>query len=101
MSNAFQFGPLLLPFTLLLVFASAGSTLALGRWLSRQASAHVEQALWQLHAAQVDRPDIHFVFLNQAEDSGQVARWLGSRGDFRCAHSNTAARKRVMRNLVS
>ena len=46
MSNAIQVGPLLLPFTLLLVFASAGSTLALGKRLSREASADVEQTLW-------------------------------------------------------
>jgi thiol-disulfide isomerase/thioredoxin len=46
LSNAIQVGPLLLPFTLLLVFASAGSTLLLGKWLSKAASADVEQVLW-------------------------------------------------------
>jgi len=45
LSSAFQLGPLLLPFTLLLVFASAGSTLALGKWLSKS-SAEVDSALW-------------------------------------------------------
>lgn len=47
MSNAIQLGPLLLPFTLLLVFASAGSTLALGKWLSKDAPADVEPVLWR------------------------------------------------------
>jgi thiol-disulfide isomerase/thioredoxin len=46
LSNAIQVGPLLLPFTLLLVLAAAGSTLALGNRLSRQPSADVEQILW-------------------------------------------------------
>lgn len=45
MSTAIQLGPLLLPFTLLLVFASAGATLALGKWLSTS-SAEVDSALW-------------------------------------------------------
>lgn len=45
MSSAIQLGPLLLPFALLLVFASAGSTLALGKWLSRS-SAEVDKTLW-------------------------------------------------------
>lgn len=47
MSNALQIGPLLLPFTVLLVFASAGTTLALGRWLSKGAATDVERELWQ------------------------------------------------------
>ncbi len=34
MISAVQLGPMLLPFTLLLVFASAGSMLALGKWLA-------------------------------------------------------------------
>jgi len=46
LSNAIQLGPLLLPFTLLLVFASAGSTLALGWWMSKESSADVEKTLW-------------------------------------------------------
>lgn len=46
MSNAIQFGPLLLPFTLLLVFGSAGSTLALGKWLAKETSADVDRTLW-------------------------------------------------------
>lgn len=46
MSNAIPLGPLLLPFTLLLVLASAGSTLAVGRLLSRPAPAEVEGALF-------------------------------------------------------
>jgi len=46
LSNAIQLGPLLLPFALLLVFASAASTLALGRWLSKDASDEIERTLW-------------------------------------------------------
>ncbi len=46
LSNAIQVGPLLLPFALLLVFASAGTTIALGKRLSEQAPADVEQVLW-------------------------------------------------------
>ena len=46
MSHAIQLGPLLLPFTVLLVFASAGATLVLGRWMARDARAEVETALW-------------------------------------------------------
>jgi thiol-disulfide isomerase/thioredoxin len=45
LSSAIQLGPLLLPFALLLFFASAGSTLALGTWLSKS-SAEVDRALW-------------------------------------------------------
>ena len=45
MSSAIQVGPLLLPFTLLLMFASAGSALALGKWLSKS-SAEVDKTLW-------------------------------------------------------
>jgi len=46
LSNAIQLGPLLLPFTLLLVLVSAGSMLALGKWLSKEAAADVERTLW-------------------------------------------------------
>ncbi len=45
MSNAIQLGPLLLPYALLVVVASAGSTLALGKWLSKQAPAETDKAL--------------------------------------------------------
>lgn len=45
LSSALQLGPLLLPFTLLLVFASAGATLALGKCLSKS-SVEVDTALW-------------------------------------------------------
>lgn len=45
MSSAIQLGPLLLPFALLLVLASAGSTLALGKWLSKS-STEVDRTLW-------------------------------------------------------
>lgn len=47
MSNAIQLGPLLLPFTLVLVFVSAGSTLALGKWLSKDAPEDAESVLWR------------------------------------------------------
>lgn len=33
-----------------------------------------------LHAAQVERQDIHFVFINQGEDAARVRRWLHARG---------------------
>jgi thiol-disulfide isomerase/thioredoxin len=46
LSHAISLGPLLLPLTLVLVFASAGSTLAVGRWLARDAHAHAETVLW-------------------------------------------------------
>ena len=39
-------GPRLLPLTLLPVFASAGCTLALGKWLSKS-STEVDRTLWQ------------------------------------------------------
>lgn len=45
MNSALQIGPLLLPFTVLLVSAAAGCALALGRWLSKS-SAEVDRALW-------------------------------------------------------
>ncbi len=61
MSNAIQVGPLLLPFTLLLVFASAGSALALGKWLS-SASAEVDSALWRALLAGVVLARVAFVF---------------------------------------
>lgn len=62
MSNAIQLGPLLLPFTLLLVFASAGSTLALGKLLSKDASAEVEKALWHALLVGVLVARLAFVF---------------------------------------
>lgn len=33
-----------------------------------------------LHAAQNDRRDVHFVFINQGEDAATVNRWLEARG---------------------
>lgn len=62
MSHAVQLGPLLLPFTLLLVFASAGSTLALGRWLSKDARADVEGILWHALLAGVVLARLAFVY---------------------------------------
>ncbi|MEW6099970.1 MAG: TlpA disulfide reductase family protein [Pseudomonadota bacterium] len=47
MSGALQLGPLLLPFPLLLVVASALIALALGRWLGREAAADAERAVWR------------------------------------------------------
>jgi prolipoprotein diacylglyceryltransferase len=61
LSNTIQFGPLLLPFTLLFVFASAGSTLALGRWLSKS-SAEVDSALWHALLAGVAMTRLAFVY---------------------------------------
>lgn len=61
MSNAIQLGPLLLPFTLLLVFASAGATLALGRWLSKS-SAEVDTALWHALLVGVVLARLAFVY---------------------------------------
>ena len=46
MSNAIQLGPLLLPFTLLLVLASIGTTLFVGHRISGKAGAEMERALW-------------------------------------------------------
>ena len=61
MSNAIQLGPLLLPFTLLLAFASAGATLALGKWLSKS-SADVDGALWHSLLAGVVLARLAFVY---------------------------------------
>jgi prolipoprotein diacylglyceryltransferase len=61
LSSAIQLGPLLLPFALLLVFASAGSTLALGKWLSRS-SAEVDKALWHALLAGVVLARLAFVY---------------------------------------
>jgi thiol-disulfide isomerase/thioredoxin len=46
LNHAIQLGPILLPLTLLLVLLSAGTSLALGKWLSKNAPAEVEQVLW-------------------------------------------------------
>lgn len=62
MSNAIQLGPLLLPFTLLLVFASAGSTLALGKWLSKDAPADAEPILWRALLVGVLAARLAFVY---------------------------------------
>lgn len=61
MTSAIQLGPLLLPFTLLLVFASAGSTLALGKWLSKS-SAEVDRSLWHALLAGVLLARLAFVY---------------------------------------
>jgi thiol-disulfide isomerase/thioredoxin len=61
LSSAIQLGPLLLPFALLLVFASAGSTLALGKWLSKS-SAEVDRALWHALLAGVVLARLAFVY---------------------------------------
>lgn len=61
MSSAIQLGPLLLPFTLLLVFASAGSTLALGKWLSKS-SAEVDRTLWHALLVGVVLARLAFVY---------------------------------------
>jgi thiol-disulfide isomerase/thioredoxin len=61
LSGAWQLGPLLLPFTLLLVFASAGSTLALGKWLSKS-SAELDSALWHALLVGVVLARLAFVY---------------------------------------
>lgn len=61
MSNAIQLGPLLLPLTLLLVFASVGSTLAAGKWLSKS-SAEVDRTLWHAMVAGVVLARLAFVY---------------------------------------
>jgi thiol-disulfide isomerase/thioredoxin len=61
LSNAIQLGPLLLPFMLLLVFASAGSSLALGKWLSKS-SAEVDRALWHALLVGVVLARLAFVY---------------------------------------
>ena len=61
MSSAVQLGPLLLPLTLLLVFASAGSTLALGKWLSKS-SAEVDRTLWRVLLVCVVLARLAFVY---------------------------------------
>jgi thiol-disulfide isomerase/thioredoxin len=61
LSTAVQLGPLLLPFTLLLVFVSGGSTLALGKWMSNS-SAEVDTALWFALLAGVAAARLAFVY---------------------------------------
>lgn len=46
-NNALQLGPLLLPFSLLLVFASVGSALFVGNRLGKKTGADVENVLWR------------------------------------------------------
>ena len=46
MNNALHLGPLLLPFTLLLVFASAGTSVVIGRQIGRRVGVDAEQAVW-------------------------------------------------------
>ncbi|MEO5695941.1 MAG: TlpA disulfide reductase family protein, partial [Burkholderiaceae bacterium] len=46
MSNAIQLGPLLLPLALLLVFASAGTSLVIGRQVGKRAGVDAESAVW-------------------------------------------------------
>ena len=61
-----QLGPLLLPFTVLLVFASAGSAFALGRWLSRS-SAEVDRTLWHALLVGVVLARLAFVYEFQSQ----------------------------------
>lgn len=46
MNNALSIGPLLLPYTLLLVFAAAGLTLLVGRWVGKRTGVDAESTLW-------------------------------------------------------
>ncbi len=62
MSNAIQLGPLLLPFTLLLVIASTGVAFAVGRLLSRDAPAQTERTLWQALLAGLLAARLAFVY---------------------------------------
>lgn len=61
MSGAIQLGPLLLPFTLLLVFASVGTTVALGKWLSKS-SGEVDRTLWHALLVGVVLARLAFVY---------------------------------------
>lgn len=61
MIGAVQLGPMVLPFTMLLVFASAGSTLALGKWLSRS-SEEVDRVLWHAMLVGVVLARLAFVY---------------------------------------
>ncbi len=53
MNNAIQLGPLLLPLTLLLVFASAGTGLFIGRQIGKRAGVNAENAESAIWAALV------------------------------------------------
>ncbi len=46
MNNAFSIGPLLVPYTLLLVFAAAGLTLLVGRRVGKRSGVVAEGTLW-------------------------------------------------------
>ena len=61
LSDAIGWGPLLVPLMLLLVVASAGSALAIGKWLSRS-SAAVDNALWHALLAGVAVARLAFVY---------------------------------------
>ena len=62
MNNAIQLGPLLLPFTLLLVFASAGVTLGLGKYLGKRQGDDIETALWHTVMAGILVARLAFVY---------------------------------------
>jgi thiol-disulfide isomerase/thioredoxin len=62
LSNAIQLGPLLLPFTLLLVLASAGTTVLVGNRVSKKAGVDAESVLWQCLLAGLVAARLAFVF---------------------------------------
>ena len=62
MSNAISLGPLLLPYTLLLLLASVVTAFAVGRLLSRAAPADTEQTLWRALLLGVVAARLAFVY---------------------------------------
>jgi thiol-disulfide isomerase/thioredoxin len=62
LNNAIQLGPLLLPLTLLLVFASAGAAVVVGNRVGRKAGVEAESALWQCVLVGLVAARLAFVF---------------------------------------
>ena len=62
MNAAIALGPLLIPVALLVVLASAGVALAVGKWLSKDAAAEVDRVLWQALLAGLLLARLSFVY---------------------------------------
>jgi thiol-disulfide isomerase/thioredoxin len=62
LNNAIQLGPLLLPFALLLVLASAGATVLVGSRVGKKAGVDAETALWQCLLVGLVAARLAFVF---------------------------------------